>query len=264
MGIIETTREHQQYLSGTYRASKDAKDEATEAAKILDLSVLRDYVNKVCEHHRCKEEVPEKYRKWSYVFEWPVANVLGRVDDAGWVYMIEAAIDWAIECREGVQPNGRWKVWAHECALEQRLHTRRTTVGKDADGRPQVQEQRVPVDTLVLGLQFVDTTGNKDLVYDMGRPTTRKEQGFDADTVKEMMSGLTGRSVQPEVAASLSEEAQKQMEAQATRIAEQDALIAEMKTEQSKTNDMLAALVLEMKSQRGGDSTVKRRSKASK
>ena len=259
MGIIETTREKQQYLSGTYRASKDGKDVATEAAKILDLSILKDYVGKVCEPHRCKDELPEKNRKWSYVFEWPLANVLGKVDDAGWVYMIESAIDWAIECRQGVQPNGRWKVWGHEFELESRVQNRRTTVGKDADGRPQVQDQKIPLDMLVLGVQFVDTHGERDLVYDMGRPTTRKEQ-FDPEIMKEMMAGLA-RPAEP---AGLTDEAEEQIRAQEGRLAAQDALIADMKTEQSKTNDMMAALLLEMKAQRSGDSAkgTRRRGKA--
>ena len=233
------------------RATKDAKDEATEAAKILDLSVLTDYVGKVIEHHRCKEELPEKNRKWSYVFEWPIANVLGKVDDAGWVFMIESSIDWAIECREAVQPNGRWKVWAHECALEQRIMTHKVTVGKDSDGRPQIQETKIPVDTLVLGVEFVDTHGAKDLIYEMGRPTTRKDS-FDPEVMKEMMAGLRTSQQEP---SALNEEAESRIREQEAKIAAQDALIEEMRKEQTKTNDMMAALLLEMKSARAPSTT---------
>ena len=109
-----------------------------------------------------------------------------------------------------------------------------------------MQEQKIPVDVLVLGLQFVDTHGNRDLVYDMGRPTTRKEQ-FDPEIMKEMMAGLGGKQ---QASQSLSDAAETQVKEQADKIAAQDALIEEMRQEQSKTNDMMAALLLEMKAQR--------------
>tara|TARA_A100001515_G_scaffold143067_2_gene143287 strand:- start:20 stop:808 length:789 start_codon:yes stop_codon:yes gene_type:complete len=244
MSIIQSTREARQRLSGHYKVQK--KDvEPTQNPKILDLTLLRDYADKVCAFHKTKDpDVKEAYRKWSYVFDWPIANVLGKVDEPTWVFMLERNIEWAIDSREAIQPNGRWQVWAHEVKIEERVKTRMRTVGKDAEGRPTQEEESTIDQYLVLGVQFIDVRGNEDLVYDMGRPTTKKDQ-FDPAILKELMANAPVK-----VDDSKLQEQEAQLTKQADRIAAQDALIAEMKAEQAKTNDMMAALLVEMKEQR--------------
>ena len=245
MGIIQSTREARQRLSGHYKIEKQDV-EATENPKILDLTLLRDYADKVCAFHKTKDpDVKENYRKWSYVFDWPIANILGAVDEPTWVFMLERNIEWAIDSHEATQPNGRWQVWDHEVTIEELLQTRTRTVGKDASGRPATQNETMPRQYLVLGIQFIDVRGNQDLVYDMGRPPTRKEQ-FAPAVLKELMANAPAKVDNGQL-----EEQEKKLGEQAERIAAQEALIAEMKAEQSKTNDMMAALLLEMKSQRG-------------
>ena len=244
MGIIQSTREARQRLAGHYKIEK-TNVEATENPKILDLTLLRDYADKVCKFHKTKDpDVEDHYRKWAYVFDWPIANILGAVDEPTWVFMLERNIEWAIDSREATQPNGRWQVWDHEVTIEERMKTRVRTVGNDANGRPATQNETTPHQFLVLGVEFIDVRGNQDLVYDMGRPTTRKEQ-FDPAILKELMANAP----RPVDNGKL-EEQKKQLSEQSGRIAAQEALIAEMKAEQSKTNDMMAALLIEMKSQR--------------
>ena len=70
--------------------------------------------------------------------------------------------------------------------------------------------------------------------------------------MKEMMAGMNNKQDGP---SELSEEAATQIKDQADKIAAQDELIAQMREDQTKTNDMMAALLLEMKAQRSPAST---------
>jgi|TARA_B100000282_G_scaffold285452_1_gene250984 hypothetical protein len=240
MSIINKAKERNRSLTGYARKRIDEEDQPTQNPKILDLSKLKDYVEKVVEFNKTKEKNIKNNRKYQYVFEWPIANVLGKVDEPTWVNMIEVGIEWCIDTYTAVQPNGRWEVYDYEVKIENRIVNNRTTVGKDDKGNIQTQKFTVQYDYLILGVEFVDVKGERDLQYDMGRPTTRKDS-FDPEMMKLMMKNS------PNSEPIVDEESKALIEAQAQKLQEQENQIAALREEQQKSNALMAELLSEMK-----------------
>ena len=252
MSIIEAYNEkRRQNMPLSQRNKIDENDEANANAKILDLVVIKSFLSKVIEHHTTSEENCDENRKFVHVWEVNLRNILGYVDEPTWVFMIEAFIQWAIEEREKVQPNGKWEVFNYEIKQERRIRHQNRTVGKSTDGKAETIELKTPYDILVVGLQLVDIKNEYDMPYEFGRASTRKDS-FDPRRMAEMMKNASGGS---------SPEALAQIEMQETKLAEQAKIIAELKSnqkkaaaEQQKTNDLMAALLSEIKEQKGGRS----------
>lgn len=224
MGIIQSTRKSRSSRSaGLHREVQ--KSEATTNAKILDLAVLKKYVDNVFDHHAEKGEHAEK-RRWGYVWDMPIANVLGKVDEPTWVFMLEAMIEWGIDTHGAVQPNGRWRLCDWEIDIENRVHTRNVTTGQMSDGRPKSMEISESTQYLVIGAEFVDVLGEQDLIYEMGRPRTRQ--------VLEAPAPKRGRKTK----------AMKDAEAKLKSQAEE---LKSMREEQAKTQEMMALLLSELR-----------------
>ena len=240
MSIINKAKERNRSLTGYARKRQDDSDQPTQNPKILDLSKLKDYVEKVVEFNKTKEKGVERNRKYQYVFEWPIANVLGRVDEPTWVNMIEVGLEWCIDTYTAVQPNGRWEVYDFEVKIENRIVQNNTTVGKDDKGNVHTQKITVQYDYLILGVEFVDIRNEMDLKYDMGRPTTRKDS-FDPQMMKMMMKNAPSND--PVV----DEESKHLIEQQAIKLQEQESQIASLREEQQKSNALMAELLSEMK-----------------
>jgi|TARA_R100000081_G_scaffold91742_2_gene70711 hypothetical protein len=240
MSIIKKAKERNRSLTGYARKRIDDEEKPTQNPKILDLSKLRDYVEKVVEFNKTKKEGIKNNRKYQYVFEWPIANVLGKVDEPTWVNMIEVGLEWCIDTYTAVQPNGRWEVFDYEVKIENRIVTNNTTVGKDDKGNIQTQKITLQYDYLILGVEFVDIKGERDLAYEMGRPTTRKET-FDPEMMKLMMKNT------PSSEAIVDEESKALIEAQAIKLQEQENQINALREEQQKSNQLMAELLAEMK-----------------
>jgi uncharacterized coiled-coil protein SlyX len=243
MGIIESAREKQNNMRGYSRHQRKNQDQKpTTNPKILDLTMLKDYVSRICDFTKVEQSVElDGYRKHHYVFEWPIANIIGAVDEPTWVYMVETSLEWAADTYGAVQANGDWQLYKYEVQLEDRLSTRERYVGKDRDGRPETVTINNQHSLLILGVQFVDMNGERDLVYDMGRPTTRREQ-FDPSVLKQLMSNAPEQN-----SGQLSAEQEAKIVEQEAKIAEQAEAMAAMQAEQTKMNAMMAELLSEMK-----------------
>lgn len=239
MSIIKKAKDRNRSLTGYARHRQEDNNQPTTNPKILDLTKLREYVEKVVTFNKTKEKNVDGNRKYQYVFEWPIANVLGRVDEPTWVNMIEVGLEWCIDTYTAVQPNGRWEVYDFEVRMEQRIVNNSTTVGKDDKGNVQTQKITVQYDYLILGVEFVDIRDEMDLKYDMGRPTTRNDS-FDPQMMKMMMKNAPTE-------ATVDEESKKLIEIQAKQLADQESQIAALREEQQKSNSLMAELLSEMK-----------------
>ena len=239
MSIIKKAKERNRSMS-SYARNRQSDDKApTTSPKILDLSKLKDYVEKVVEFNKTKEKDVDGNRKYQYVFEWPIANVLGYIDEPTWVNMIECGLEWCIDNYTAVQPNGRWEVYDYEVKVDSRLVYNTRAVGKDDKGNVSTQRFSSQYDYLVLGVEFVDIKGERDLHYDMGRPTTKKES-FDSELMKHMMKNAPD-------AVPVNQENKKLIESQAQKLEEQESQISTLREEQQKSNALMAELLAEMK-----------------
>ena len=258
MSIIDTFKEKRRMLAPmSQRNNKvEESDELNQKAKILDVSRLELLVNKVIDYHKTKEEYQKNARTFQHVWDVNLQNILGYVDEPTWVHMIESYIEWCRDSKEAIQPNGRWSPCRHEIKRERRMKFSNRTVGKNADGSPDVMELKTPYDVLVVGIEFVDLNDEQDMVYEMGRPTTRKES-FDPRVIREMMMNQMPAQ---------SEEQIKKISEQEEKLEEQAKLIKQLKNEQkraaveqNKTNELLAGLLSELKEQKAGRSASTRK-----
>lgn len=269
-GIIQAARDKQRSRMPVMDRNRlDSQDKPNQDPKILDLSVLKDYVGKVLEHWKTKEENLEMNRKHTYVWEVELRHVLGKVNEPQWVFSIEAAIEWAVENYGSVQANGQWEVYKWEINQEAKVHSINKTVGKDNDGKAQTTNIKEQIEYLVVGIQFVDVKGEKNMMYEMGRPSTRKRSELDPEVLKALMANAPAKSGSDPKVSAIVEKQEEQIANQAAALdtqkeqlmAQQD-MISEMKAKQDKTNDMMAALLTELKEQRATlDAKVSRRSR---
>jgi|TARA_B100000214_G_C23971400_1_gene630338 hypothetical protein len=250
MSIIKKAKERNRSLSAYARKRIQDDDTPTLNPKILDVSKLKSYVEKVVDFHInvSKESRGDldvsSFRRYQYVMEWPIANILGAVDEPTWVNMIELGLEWIVDTYEAVQPNGRWEVCDYEVKLESRVIENTTAVGKDDKGRVQTQKFTSQFEFLVLGLEFVDVKGQRDVMYDMGRPTTKKES-FDSELRDMLMKNA------PKDVAQVDEESKKLIKVQAKKLKEQEDQIAALREEQQKSNALMSELLAEMKKSAG-------------
>ena len=168
MGIINDYRKNNK----RFAYQEPTKEADTKMSKILDLTYMKKLIADVMGYHKTKEPKTKikDYRKWTYVQTWQLQNLLGYVDTPTFVFMLESCIDWCVDVRSSIQPNGKWELYDFEISLEQVDRTKNTAVGRDSNGGVQTEKIVEAVQYLVIGLQFVDINGNQDLQYDMGRP----------------------------------------------------------------------------------------------
>ena len=269
-GIIQSAREQQRSRMPVMDRNRlDGQAKANQDPKILDLSVLKDYVGKVLDHWKTKVEGLETHRKHIYVWEIELRHVLGKVNEPQWVFSIESTVEWAIENYGAVQANGQWEVYDWEIRQEAKVHATNKTVGKDNDGKAQTTNIKEQIDYLVVGIQFVDIKGERDMTYEMGRPSTRKRSDLDPEILKALMANAPKNGAgDPKVAALVEKQEAKLAEQKASidsqkeQLQAQQDMISEMKAKQDKTNDMMAALLTEIKEQRATlDAKVSRRTR---
>lgn len=252
MGIIKSYRKENRN-SGQYR-EPEKKERDNNAAKILDLSYLKKLIEDVLVHHKTKESSKKLsgYRRWSYVHQLTLKNVLGYVDTPTWVFMLEGMIEWCIENHSAVQPNGKWELCAYEYDVESKERRRMRAVGRDQDGRPQTMEISEDVQQLVIGMEFVDINGQTDVQYDMGRPRSSSESQITPAMLKDILANQNSKVVDDESSdkVSLYKETMKD---QQTKIAQQDAALMEMQSQMSTMQDMMAGLITELQTAKNSD-----------
>jgi hypothetical protein len=235
MSIIATFRDERKKRL-PYGSRDNAEMEPTKSPKIHDLSILKTLVTEVMNHMKTKEVGVSEYRVWDYCYEVPVRNLIGHVDKATWIFMLESCVEWAIDCHGSVQPNGRWELYDFEVQTEDRNKRIMKTVGQREDGKPELLEIVEPVQYLVVGMRYVDVKGQEDLVYEMGRPTTRKNSGLDAKSLQAILSNSGGGSGETE----------KLLNEQKTQIERQDMELSLLKEQVAKQNELMAGLLAEL------------------
>ena len=228
MSIIGKERERKMGYNPYSIQNKKDESVQTEAPKILDLQVLMDYVPKVLDFMKPDMKPSfDKYRKHTYIWQVPIHHILGKINEPTWVFMIENTAKWVIDSYEAIQPNGRWHIYDYEIKRETRNHSTNRSVGRNKDGTADTMEIVEAFEFLVVGIQIVDVTGARDLVYDMGRPTTKK------DTI-----------------VNVSSENDKRIKDQEKQLEEQRKEIFELKKDLNKQNELMTALLSELQSQK--------------
>ena len=235
MGIIDKVRKEKSRITG-YQAP--AKADKVENARLLDLNVLKQTVVNVCNHHKTElsDDLIEKYRKWEYVTTYKLANIIGRVDMPTWVFMIESQIEWCIDTRTSVQPNGKWELCNVEVMIEQDNVIKKRTVSAD----DQI-ETAVPMQFLVIGFQFVDTNGARDILYDMGRPKREAEENVTPAMLKQLLEGR---------GSSEDNAAQEVITQQAGKLEAQQNQINQLSDKLTQMTDIMSGLMAELERKR--------------
>jgi len=235
MGIIEKVRKANRNIHG-YQAP--AKADKVENGRLLDLNVLKQTVVNVCNHHKTElsDEKISEHRKWEYMVTYKLANIIGRVDMPTWVFMIESQIEWCIDTRTGTQPNGKWELSGVEVLIEQDNVIKRRTVSENEQ-----IEVAEPVQFLVIGFQFVDTNGARDILYDMGRPKREADENVTPAMLKKLLEGRgsTGDNAAQQVIA----EQAGQLEAQQNQINQLSDKLTQM-------TDIMSGLMSELERKR--------------
>lgn len=252
MGIINDYRKENSRF-GMYQEPKKEEGDRSNA-KILDLTYMKRLIGDVLGFHQTKLPAKELkgYRTWAYVQQWRLQNLLGYVDTPTFVFMLESALDWCVDLRSSIQPNGKWELHNFECKIEQIDRVRNQTVGRDQDGTAHTQKIVDPVQYLVIGFEFIDVNGNKDLQYEMGRPKAYSDQQITPQMLKEILSSQ-GTKVIDTNAGAEEDKYKDVIENQQTRIAQQDANLLEMKEQMSTMQDMVAGLITELQTARSSD-----------
>ena len=244
MGIIEQHRKQSRrnlnYAPPTTNKNVDKKN-----SKILDLTYMKDLIDKVLSHHKTVEK-PTKvknFRKWSYVQSWNLQNLLGHVDTPTFVFMLESFIEWCVDSHSAIQPNGKWELYDWECTVEGIEFVKQQYAGKDSDGRPQTVPIAEEVQKLTLGVRFVDINGKEDLEYEMGRPKASSQKSITPAMLQQILTD------------------------QAAQITEQSGQMQEMKDQMRQMQEMVAGLITELQTTKNSDivpskaKTVKKRGK---
>ena len=239
MSIIENFRKNRQgYISAQAPSEGVSKK---ENQKILDLSYLREMLGKVLDNLKTEEAEIDKNRKYSYVWTVDIGNVLGYVDTPQWVFMIESMVEWLVDSYTAVQPNGKWELYNYEHRMETNELRRRRAVGQNQDGTPQIHESVEPRQVMVVGLQLVDVRAEKDLIYEMGRPRVRQDNGFDPEVLREMMQHgpmPKDNAVNAEVQAKMSE--------QEALLSKQSAELEHLRNQMRQNSEIMAGLLAEL------------------
>lgn len=235
MGIIEKVRRDKRNITG-YQAP--AKADKVENGRLLDLNVLKQTVVNVCNHHKTElsDDLIEKNRKWEYMIQYKLANIIGRVDMPTWVFMIESQIEWCIDTRTGVQPNGKWELCNVEVLIEQNNIIKKRTVSENEQ-----LEIAEPMQFLVIGFQFVDTNGARDIVYDMGRPKREADENVTPDMIRQLLEGR---------GASGDSAAQEVITEQAGRLEAQQNQINQLSDKLTQMTDIMSGLMAELERKR--------------
>ena len=241
MSIIENFRKSRAgYVSAQAPQEGSAK---REVQKILDLSYLKDMLTKVMDNMLTEEKDVDNNRKHNYVWSIDIANVLGYVDTPQWVFMIESMVEWLVENWTSVQPNGKWELYKYEQRVETKELKRRRAVGQNQDGTPQIHESIEPRQVLIIGAQLVDVQGQRDLVYEMGRPKTQTQNGFDPEVLKEMLKGAPSQNQKdPEM--------EMKMQEQEQLLNKQSAELEQMREQMRQNSEIMAGLLAELQSGR--------------
>lgn len=235
MGIIEKVRRDKRNITG-YQAP--AKADKVENGRLLDLNVLKQTVVNVCNHHKTElsDDLIEKNRKWEYMIQYKLANIIGRVDMPTWVFMIESQIEWCIDTRTGVQPNGKWELCNVEVLIEQNNIIKKRTVSENEQ-----LEIAEPMQFLVIGFQFVDTNGARDILYDMGRPRREADENVTPDMIRQLLEGR---------GASGDSAAQEVITEQAGRLEAQQNQINQLSDKLTQMTDIMSGLMAELERKR--------------
>ena len=105
---------------------------------------------------------------------------------------------------------------------------------------------------MVIGFEFIDVNGQKDLQYEMGRPKAYSDQQITPEMLKEILASQGSKVV--ETSPVVKDDKYKDViENQQVRIAQQDASLLEMKDQMSTMQDMVAGLITELQTARNSD-----------
>ena len=245
MGIIESKRKSSRNL--TMYQQRNEKDTTSLNAKILDLTYMKKMIDNVFKHH--KTSAPAKdlknSRKWTYMQEYRLQNLLGYVDTPTFVFMLENILSFAIESREAIQPNAKWELYDYEYKLEIIERTKNRAVGKDGDGKPTTVTITEDVQLLVIAVELVDTLGNEDLQYDMGRPRRQTENQLSPKMFRELLEAQNSKVIETRPAES-TKEYEAKFSKQQEKIVEQSKAMDEMRTQMETMQEMMAGLITEL------------------
>ena len=256
MSLIENHRSERMRMAPMMDRNRHKEDEDSSVnAVILDLGVLKSYVNKVVEHWTTDRKDVSEHRKFTKIWEVDLQNVLGYVDEPTWVFMIESYIEWCKDTMKAVQANGQWEVYAHEFKMERKIHRQNQAVGRKKDNRPDTVEVKTPIDKLVIGVQFVDVLGETNMQYEMGRPTTDKSK-LDP----KLLQALIANAPKDTGLNDLVKNQEGRITAQTKQLDDQSEIISQLRKdqaasrlEQKKTNDLMMGLLSQLKELQGSD-----------
>jgi hypothetical protein len=256
MGIIEQKRKSSRNVNA-YNKRQD-KDQTSTTAKILDLTYLKKMIDNVYRHHRTEVSTKDlkHHRRWTYLQEYRLQNLLGYVDTPTFVYMLESILEFAIESRAAVQPNANWELYGYEYKLEIAEQTKDRAVGKDRDGKPQTIAITEDVQLLVIAIELVDVLGNEDVQYDMGRPRRQTENQLSPKMFRELLEAQNSKVIETQPSES-SKEYQEKLDKQHKKITEQEASLDEMRTQMQSMQEMMAGLITELQTARSNDISAK-------
>jgi len=235
MGIIDKVRKEKSRVRGY---SAPVKADKVENGRLLDLNVLKQTVVNVGNHHKTElsDDLIEKHRKWEYMTTYKLANIIGRVDMPTWVFMIESQIEWCIDSRTAVQANGKWELCNVEVLIEEENIIKKRTVSENEQ-----IEIAEPMQFLVIGLQFVDTNGARDILYDMGRPKREADENVTPGMLKELLQGR---------ASSGDNEAQQVIAEQSGQLEAQQNQINQLSDKLTQMTDIMSGLMAELERKR--------------
>jgi uncharacterized coiled-coil protein SlyX len=266
MGIIDQHRK-QSRRNLNYAPQNTNKNVDKKNSKILDLTYMKQLIDKVLEHHKTVEKATKvkTFRKWSYVQSWNLQNLLGHVDTPTFVFMLESFIEWCIDSHSAIQPNGKWELLDWECTVEGVEFIKNQYAGKDSDGRPQTVPIAEEVQKLTLGVRFVDINGKEDLEYEMGRPKASSQKSITPAMLQQILENQ-GSKVSPNTPSVDTSEYEQKIAKQAAQISEQSGQMQEMQDQMKQMQEMVAGLITELQTTKNSDivkskATVKKRGK---
>ena len=251
MGIIEDKRKSNRNYN-LYNNRKH-KTETNENSKILDLTYLKKMIDNVYSHHKTdrKESELKHHRRWSYMQDYRLQNLLGSVDTPTYVFMLEAMLEFAIETRQAIQPNGQWELIDYEYKIEIVEQRRKQTVGRDKDGAAQSIEIKEDVQFLVIALQLVDVMGAEDVQYDMGRPKRQTDSTLTPKMFRELLENQGSKII--EQPTENVKAYQEKLAVQEKRLVEQDKAMSEMQSQMTSMQEMMAGLITELQTAKASD-----------
>lgn len=164
------------------RSAIQTKEELFRIAReVLAEKTLTPEEAKACAGHRTM---------LAPLWKSPIRNRLGYVDGATWRFQVEKALEGALSQQTSCQPNGKWRLLEAEVAETEFVHTVEVLVGgvDDMTGNFNTELRSERKAYFAVAFKLVDTLGNQDIEYYMGKPVTMPpSRGIDSALLQQFM-----------------------------------------------------------------------------